>query len=137
MPEVRNATDPVRRHLEVKKPPLRIQDRTAGEPGGPRQERRVHDHRLGRTAPGNLCGDRRDAVTEIVERQILEDDVDQAPVCRDGISAVLGLDVVPDQPVRLLVLGTQVDPEVVLGVVGVGAGARAQIRDQPVPGPDP
>jgi hypothetical protein len=45
--------------------------------------------------------------------------------------------VVADQPVRRLVLGAQVDPEPVLGVVGVGAGARAQIRDQPVAGPDP
>ena len=45
--------------------------------------------------------------------------------------------MVSDQPARLLVLGAQVDAEPVLRVVGVGTGARAQIRDQPVAGPDP
>ena len=140
MPGGADATNPVRRRLEVEKPPLRIEDRTAGEIAGRRQERRVLDHRLRRARPGDLRGDRRDAVAELVERQILEHDVDQAPERRRRVVAVeivAVLDVLPDQPVRLLVLGAQVDPETVLGVVGVGAGARAQIRDQPVAGPDP
>jgi hypothetical protein len=47
------------------------------------------------------------------------------------------LDVLPDQRVPLLILGAQIDAKPVLRVVGVGAGARAQIRDQPVAGPDP
>jgi hypothetical protein len=38
----------------------------------------VLDHRLRRAGPGDLGGDRRDAVAEFVERQIVEDDVDQA-----------------------------------------------------------
>ena len=80
-----NATDPVRRRLEVEKPPLRIEDRAAGEIAGRRQERRVLDHRLRRARPGDLRGDRRDAVAELVERQILEHDVDQAPERRRGI----------------------------------------------------
>jgi hypothetical protein len=91
-----------------------------------------------RARPGDLRGDPWDAVAELVERQVLEHDVDQAPERRRSIGLPeLALDVVADQPVRLLVLGAQIDPETVLGVAGVGAGARAQIRDQPVAGPDP
>jgi hypothetical protein len=61
-------------------------------------------------------------------------------MCRRRVLAVeivAVLDVLSDQRVRLLVLDAEVDPEPVLGVVGVGAGARAQIRDQPVASPDP
>ena len=71
--------------LEVEKPPLRIEDRTAGEIAGPRQERRVLDHRLRCARPGDLRGDPWDAVAELVERQIVEDDVDQAPERRRGV----------------------------------------------------
>jgi hypothetical protein len=68
-------------------------------------------HRLGRAVPGNLRGDRRDAVAKLVERQIVGDDVDQAPERRRGVLAVeivAVLDVLPDQRVRLLVLGAQI-----------------------------
>ena len=133
-----DAADPRRRGLVVEQPPVRIEERLAGGIGGRRQEGRVLDHRLRRARPGDLRGDRRDAVAELIERQMVEHDVDQAPVRRRGVGLPeLVLDVVADQRVRLLVLAAKVDPEPVLGVAGVGAGTRAQIRDQPVAGPDP
>jgi hypothetical protein len=102
-----NATNPVRRRLVVEKPPLRIEDSAAGKIAGPRQERRVLDHRLRRARPGDLGRDRRNAVAKLVERQVVEDDVDQAPKCRRRVLAVeviAVLDVLSDQPAAFALL---------------------------------
>ena len=48
----------------------------------------------------------------------------------------MGRDVFPDQRVWLLLLGAEMDPELVLGVMGVGTGTGSQVGDQLVARPD-
>ena len=84
--------------------------------------------------PGDLGGDRRDAVAELIERQALEHQVDQIAERRRGVGADLLLDVLDDERVRLLVGGAAVEAEPVALAPheiahGVGEGVGAAGRE--------
>jgi hypothetical protein len=96
--------------------------------------------------PRHLGRDRRQPVAELVQRQLLEHDVDEAPERgRDVLLPVLLLDLGLDQRVRFLVLVAEVDPKAIpavadqlpQGVLGRAVERRCgEVRDELLAGPD-